>query len=60
MRYLVYDPNFNPETAAPPAPEMMEEMGKFITEAQQAGVLVATGSLQPTGTRLRLPKGNSP
>lgn len=57
MKYLVYDPNFNPETAAPPAPEMMEEMGKFITEATQAGVVLATGALQPTGTRLKLADG---
>ena len=40
MKFLVYDPNFNPETAAPPSPELMEEMGKFIAEAQQAGVVV--------------------
>ena len=57
MQFLVYDPNFNPETASPPSPEMMEEMGKFITEATQAGVVVATGALQPTGTRLKLSEG---
>ena len=57
MKYLVYDPNFNPEAAQPPTPEMMEEMGKFITEATQAGVVVATGALQSTGTRLKLSGG---
>jgi hypothetical protein len=57
MKYLVYDPNFNPENAAPPTPEMMEEMGKFITEATQAGIVLATGALQPTGTRLKLSQG---
>ena len=57
MRFLVYDPNFDPEAAQPPTPEMMEEMGKFITEATQAGVVVATGALQPTGTRLKLSDG---
>ena len=57
MKFLVYDPNFNPETASPPTPEMMAEMGQFITEATQAGVIVATGSLQPTGTRLKLSGG---
>lgn len=56
MQFLVYDPNFNPD-AAPPTPELMEEMGKFIGEAMQAGVLVATGALNPTGTRLKLEKG---
>lgn len=57
MQFLVYDPNFKPETAAPPTPEMMEEMGKFIQEATQAGVVVSTGALQPKGTRLQLSGG---
>jgi hypothetical protein len=35
----------------------MAEMGKFIGEAMQAGALVATGALQPKGTRLRLSGG---
>ncbi len=57
MQYLVYDPHYNPEGAPPPTPELMAEMGKFIGEAMQAGVLVATGALQPKGTRLRLANG---
>jgi hypothetical protein len=57
MQFLVYDPNYNPEAAAPPTPELMAEMGKFIGEAMQAGALVATGALQPKGTRLRLSGG---
>jgi hypothetical protein len=57
MQFMVYDPNFKPEEATPPTPEMMAEMGKFIQEAIQAGVLVATGALQPKGTRLRLSNG---
>jgi hypothetical protein len=57
MRFLVYDPNFNPEAAEPPTPEMMEEMGKFIDEATRAGKVVATGALQEKGTRLRLSNG---
>lgn len=57
MRFLVYDPNFNPETAEPPTPEMMAEMGKFIDEAIRAGVVVATGALNPKGTRLKLSEG---
>lgn len=57
MQFLVYDPNPNPE-AAPPSPELMAEMGKFIVEATEAGVVVATGSLQPKGTRLRLSAGD--
>jgi hypothetical protein len=56
MQFLVYDPNPDPN-AAPPTPEMMAEMGQFIDEATKAGVVVATGALQPTGTRLRLSGG---
>ena len=57
MQFLVYDPNYNPEAAAPPTPELMAEMGQFIGEAMQAGALVATGALQPKGIRLRLSGG---
>ena len=57
MQFLVYDASQNPDTSTPPSPEMMEEMGKFIAEATEAGVVVATGALQPTGTRLRLSGG---
>jgi len=57
MQFMVYDPNFKPEEATLPTPEAMAEMGKFIQEAMQAGVVVATGALQPKGTRLRLSGG---
>jgi hypothetical protein len=57
MQFMVYDPNFDPESANPPTPEMMAEMGQFIGEAMQAGVLVATGALQERGTRLKLANG---
>src|SRR3989304_2187447 len=54
MQFLSYDPNFDPANPGPPpTPELMEEMGKFIGEAVQAGVLVATGSLESTSKRLR-------
>ena len=56
MQFLVYDPS--PDTsAAPPTPEMMAEMGQFIGEATKAGIVVTTGALQPTGTRLQLTGG---
>ncbi|MBK8834873.1 MAG: hypothetical protein IPO29_08410 [Anaerolineae bacterium] len=58
MQFLVYDPHFNPEAAAaPPSPELMVEMGKFIAEAMQANALVTTGALAPKGTRLTLKDG---
>ena len=57
MQFLVYDPNYDPEAANPPTPELMAEMGKFVGEAMQSGVLVTTGALQSKGTRLRLSGG---
>jgi len=57
MQFMVYDPNYNPEGGPPPTAELMAEMGKFIAEATQAGALVATGALNPKGTRLRLTDG---
>ena len=57
MQFLVYDPNYNPATATPPTPELMSEMGKFVGDAIQAGVLVTTGALQDKGKRLRLSNG---
>jgi hypothetical protein len=32
----------------PPRPELYEEMDKFVTEAVNAGVIVATGGVTPT------------
>jgi hypothetical protein len=57
MQFMVYDPNFDPEAATAPTPSQMEEMGRFIGEAIQAGALVTTGALNPKGTRLRLSEG---
>lgn len=58
MQFFVYDPNWDPNTpVAPPTPEMMEEMGKFIGEAMQAGKIVTTGALPAKGTRLKLTDG---
>lgn len=57
MQFLVYDPNQDAAPGNPPTPELMAEMGAFITEAIQAGVVVTTGALQPKGTRLRLSSG---
>ena len=57
MQFLMCDPNYRPEKATPPSPELMMEMGKFVGEAMQAGVLVTTGSLLPKGKRIKLSGG---
>ena len=54
MQYTVYSTNPAPQQTTPPSPEFMAEMGQFIGEAMQAGIVVATGGLAPKGTRLTL------
>lgn len=58
MQFFVYDPNYKPMAGgAMPPPEMMAEMNKFMAEAFQAGVIVATGALFDKGTRIKLQDG---
>ena len=47
------------EAGAPPSPELMQKMGKFIEEVMKAGVLRATDGLQPSskGVRVTLSDG---
>jgi len=42
-----------------PHPELFEEMGKFVEEAVNAGVIVATGGIAPTadGAKISLKDG---
>src|SRR5260221_3201593 len=47
MRYLGYTLGDPSAPLAPPTPELMEEMGKFVEEATKAGVLLATSGLCP-------------
>lgn len=57
MRFIVYSPTLPSEPPPPPTPELMVEMGKLVEEGLKNGVLVTTGGLSPTGTRLRLQDG---
>ncbi len=56
MRFLmIHHPN-EPDAAAPPSPEFMAEMQKFVAEETKAGRLLATGGLLPIsqgGARVR-------
>lgn len=59
MRYLAYTIGDDSTPLPTPTPELFAEMGKFMAEAIQAGVLVATGGFAPTseGTTIRLEDG---
>ena len=43
MKFFVYDPNWDPATAAPLSPELEAAMGKLEAAGMQAGWLVSTG-----------------
>jgi hypothetical protein len=60
MRFLGYTLANEAETPTePPRPELYEEMGKFVEDAIQAGVIVATGGISPTseGRKISLTDG---
>jgi hypothetical protein len=54
VRFLTYTLGDDSQPTPPPAPELMEELGRFTEEATKAGVLVATGGLAPSaqGTKV--------
>jgi hypothetical protein len=59
MRFLGYTLADESIPVAPPTPELMDEMGKFVEEATKAGVIVATGGIGPTamGAKITLNDG---
>jgi hypothetical protein len=60
MRFFGYTLANEAETPTePPRPELYEEMGKFVEEAVNAGVIVATGGIAPTaeGAKITLKDG---
>jgi len=60
MRFLGYTLADEAELPTePPSPELFEEMGKFVEEAVNAGVVVATGGIAPTseGAKITLKDG---
>jgi hypothetical protein len=56
MQFLIYATE-QPDTGAPPSPEMLAELGKLTEDSKKAGVLVTTGGLNSKGTRVRLAGG---
>lgn len=53
MRFLMMTTNDASVPSAPPTPEMYEAMGKLIQEMTQAGVLLATGGLDPRAVKIK-------
>ena len=54
MRYLGYTLGDPSVPIAPPAPELIAEMGSFVEEATKAGVLLATGGVGPLDEATRV------
>jgi hypothetical protein len=59
MRFLGYTLADESVPMPEPGPEVMAEMGKFVAEVTEAGVLVATGGIAPTsmGAKITLKDG---
>ena len=56
MKYFLSTLPSEKAAGAPPSPEFMAEMGKFVEEEKKKGVLLATGALLPVsngGARVR-------
>ncbi len=52
MRFMMMTTGDEADAGGPPDEKLMAEMGKFIEEMTRAGVLLATGGLEPGGTRI--------
>ncbi|OLT34011.1 hypothetical protein BJF79_34015 [Actinomadura sp. CNU-125] len=58
MRFLLMTTDDGSTQAGPPDETMMAEMGAFIEELTKSGVLLATGGLEPGGTRISVSDGD--
>lgn len=53
MQFLMMTTDDASRAGTPPSPELYAEMGKLIEEMTRAGVLLATGGLDPRRTHIR-------
>ncbi len=53
MRFLLMTKNDPDVPMAQPDEQLFAEMGKFVEEMSKAGVLLATGGLEPGGTLIK-------
>ena len=54
MHYFVYFTRNEDEPMTPPSPEGMAEMGRFMAESAESGVIVATGQMPMETSHVRL------
>jgi hypothetical protein len=53
MRFMMMSRDNASQMGTPPSPEFYAEMGKLLEEMTKAGVLLATGGLSPSPTRIK-------
>ncbi|GLY77497.1 YciI family protein [Actinoallomurus iriomotensis] len=58
MRFLLMTKGDESSTGNPPDEKLMREMGQFIEEMTKAGVLLATGGLDPNGIHIKSSGGD--
>jgi hypothetical protein len=58
MRFLLMAKDDGSSADNPPDEKLMREMGAFIEEMTKAGVLLATGGLDPNGIHIKSSGGN--
>jgi hypothetical protein len=57
MQYLFYSTDQNSAPGTPMTMEQLAALGQLTEDLKRANVLVTTGGVSPTGTRLRLAEG---
>jgi hypothetical protein len=57
MQFIVYATDQNTAPGTPMTMEQLTALGQLMEESIKSGVLVTTGGVQPTGTRVRLSEG---
>jgi hypothetical protein len=57
MRFLMMTTDDGSAQTAPPSEQLQAEMGAFIAEMSKAGVLLATGGLDPRGVHITAKDG---
>ncbi len=57
MQFLMVSTGNTNQPPTPPSPELWSEMGKFMDELTRAGVLIATGGVDPHATHIKSSKG---